>query len=137
MDTLIQPAANYTSMSFEELTAHKKELDAAYQAKKTEAEAAFMERFRKEAAELGFDLGAIGSRKAAKARGKAAGEQSEPPVLYRHPETGEGWSGRGKPKKWAQAIIDKDVTAKKGTDEHKAQLAAAIKTFKIAYKVAA
>src|SRR5947207_9530551 len=103
MDTLVQTSANYASMSFEELTAHKKELDAAYQATKTEAEGAFLDRFRKEAAELGFDSGAIGSRKAAKARGKAADGQTEPPVLYRDPTTGEGWSGRGRPKKWAQA----------------------------------
>ena len=134
MDTLTHTMPNYVSMSFEELTAHKKELDAAYQSKKAEAYTAFLARVQAEAASLGFDLGMVGNGKAAKARGKVAGGQSEAPVLYRHPETGEGWSGRGKPKKWAQAIIEQDITAEKGTDDYAVQLAAAVARFKEAYK---
>ena len=136
MDTLTHTTPNYVSMSFEELTAHKKELDAAYQAKKAEAYTAFLARVQAEAVALGFDIGMVGNGKAANPRGKAAGGQVEAPVLYRHPETGEGWSGRGKPKKWAQAIIERDITAEKGTAEYSLQLAAALAKFKKTYKVA-
>jgi hypothetical protein len=49
------------------------------------------------------------------------------PVLYRHPETGEGWSGRGKPK---------DITADKNSPRVQGAVRRRARQFKQAYKVA-
>ena len=103
MDTLSPAAANYAAMTFEELAALKKVLDAAYVLKKTEAQAAFFERIAREAQEMGFDLpkGTPG-----KAPRKAKGG-SQAPVRYRDPSNPENtWSGRGKPAKWLKELID-------------------------------
>ena len=102
MDTLVM---NYASMSFEELAAHKKDLDAAYADKKAVAQDAFLARFRKEALDLGFDLGDVAGA-AQKAR-RGPGKGGTAPVRYRDPENPENtWSGRGKPRKWLQELID-------------------------------
>jgi len=104
MDTLTQTTTNYAAMPFEELLAHKKALDAAYESKKGEAQAAFFERFRKEAADLGIELGKVAH--AQKSR-RSPPKASAAPVRYRNPSNLENtWSGRGKPRKWLQELID-------------------------------
>jgi DNA-binding protein H-NS len=44
----------------------------------------------------------VGGGKSAKA-GKRGGRRGKVPVMYRHPKTGETWSGRGRPARWVAA----------------------------------
>jgi len=73
----------------------------AYAEKKAEAQGAFLARFRKEALDLGDVAGAAQKARKGPARGATA------PVRYRDPQNPENtWSGRGKPRKWLQELID-------------------------------
>ena len=65
------------------------------------ARASFLDEVKTKAASLGMslaDLVGLGSGKAAGKTAYIAG--SGPPAKYRNPETGETWSGRGRPARW-------------------------------------
>jgi DNA-binding protein H-NS len=93
---------DYSSMLFEELSAHKKQLDAAYADKHAKAEAEFLIKTQEQANALGFNLG-NGAHKGRK--GPAKGNKAL--VRYRDPDNpANTWSGRGKPTKWLAELID-------------------------------
>lgn len=65
------------------------------------ARASFLDEVKTRAASLGMslaDLVGLGSGKAAGKKAYVAGSGS--PAKYRNPETGETWSGRGRPARW-------------------------------------
>jgi len=65
------------------------------------AKASFLDEVKARAATLGMslaDLVGLGNGKAAGDQPPAAGAGT--PATYRNPETGETWSGRGRPAKW-------------------------------------
>ena len=65
------------------------------------ARASFLDEVKTKAASLGMslaDLVGLGSGKAAGKKAYVAGSGS--PAKYRNPETGETWSGRGRPARW-------------------------------------
>lgn len=65
------------------------------------AKASFLDEVKARAASLGMslaDLVGLGNGKAAGNQSSAAG--SGAPAKYRNPETGETWSGRGRPARW-------------------------------------
>jgi len=67
----------------------------------TTARASFLDEVRAKAASLGMslaDLVGLGNGKATRKKASPAG--SAAPAKYRNPETGETWSGRGRPARW-------------------------------------
>ena len=83
--------ANLKSMSVTDLLNLRKNVDAQLQSKRSELQTML--------AEIGGDSTSVDGRKISKAKGKKVAAK------YRHPKTGEEWSGRGGVAKWLVAEI--------------------------------
>lgn len=83
--------ANLKNMSVSDLLNLRKNIDIQLQSKRSELQAML--------AEIGGGSTAVDGRKMPKAKGKKVAAK------YRHPKTGEEWSGRGGVAKWLAAEI--------------------------------
>jgi DNA-binding protein H-NS len=104
-------AVDLDKMSMQQLTALIEAAEAKRRDKLEEAKAALRAEVGRKAAELGIsagDLFAQAGRRAPteqKARGRRPRSDAGAKVAakYRDPETGETWSGRGRPPRWLAA----------------------------------
>lgn len=84
-----------------------KELQAQIEALKQQAEAqrkaeiaSVIADIRAKMEEYGITLADLSTRRGSSARGSSVAPK------YRHPQTGETWSGRGKMPRWLQSAVD-------------------------------
>ncbi len=84
-----------------------KELQAQIEALKQQAEAqrkaeiaSVIADIRAKMEEFGITLADLSTRRSSSAKGSSVAPK------YRHPQTGETWSGRGKMPRWLQSAVD-------------------------------
>lgn len=91
------------SPSLNELLAQKAALEQQIVDLQREERAQAIAQVRALMNQYGLTLADIGARAAAAPPRKAAGERVAP--KFRHPQTGETWSGRGLQPKWLKAAL--------------------------------
>jgi DNA-binding protein H-NS len=104
-------AVDLDRMSVQQLTALIEAAEAKRRDKSEEAKAALRTEVERKAAELGISVGDLFVQpdQRAPVEQKARGRRprsdagTKPPAKYRDPETGETWSGRGRPPRWLAA----------------------------------
>lgn len=87
--------------SYKELLAQREQLEAKIQAARAEEVSAVVEKIREQVAAYGLTAEDIFNT----GRGQSGRKSAKVAAKYKNPETGETWTGRGKPPKWIQ---DKD-----------------------------
>ena len=86
--------------SYKELQAQIAALQQQADARRKEEVAAVITEIRAKMAEYGITVADIGGR-----RGQSAAKGAKVAPKYRHPQTGQTWSGRGKQPRWLADAI--------------------------------
>ena len=96
-------AINLDHLSYSQLKELHAQVDLLMQAQFSEAQESFRRDFLDKMEEFGLTIDDLIEKRAKKARGEK--KKREVRAKYRDPETGEEWTGLGKPKKWLQAKL--------------------------------
>lgn len=96
------------TLSFDELTSLKSRIETELVSRRHAEEQRFLADVRAKAAALGLDSQAL-AQLLSKTNHKSQ-KASTLPALYRHPETGAEWSGRGRKPKWYIACLESGVS---------------------------
>ena len=86
--------------TYKELQAQIESLQQQAEAQRKAEIASVIADIRAKMDEFGITLADLGTRRSSGAKGSTVAPK------YRHPQTGETWSGRGKMPRWLQAAVD-------------------------------